>query len=146
MYRHITIYKWQMANGKWQVTSSKLQVTSYKFVNCKPNFVIARSEMTCLRVMHRQAKLSKFTLVGLLHFVRNDTVVLYYSPSLQFPPNCGGNDTIWYIFPNISSSPLTGYYRTSLRNFKKHFYWYNIINLAYKNRTQIKQVFIINMF
>ena len=30
-----------------------------------------RSGTTCLRVMHRQAKQSQFTLVGLLHFVHN---------------------------------------------------------------------------
>jgi hypothetical protein len=63
------------------LSSYKYQVASYKFVNRKlkiREIVIARSETT---------KQSKFTLVGLLHFVRNDTV---YPPSLHFPPACGG--------------------------------------------------------
>jgi len=43
----------------------------------KPINVIARSETTCLRAnTHRQAKYAKFTLMGLLHFVRNDTVYI----------------------------------------------------------------------
>ena len=38
--------------------------------------VIARSETTCLRVMHRQAMQFTFTLVGLLLFFRNDIVYI----------------------------------------------------------------------
>jgi hypothetical protein len=60
----------------------------------KPINAIARSETTCLRVMHRQAKQYKLTLVGLLHFVRNDMV----SPSLQFPPACGGKVKGYFFF------------------------------------------------
>jgi hypothetical protein len=56
-----------------------IPVTSIKFVNCKfrKEIVIARSETTCLLAnTHRQAKQSKSTLVGLLHFVRNDTIYI----------------------------------------------------------------------
>ena len=39
--------------------------------------VIIMSETTCLRGnTHRQAKQSKFTFGGLLHFVRNDTIYI----------------------------------------------------------------------
>ncbi len=45
--------------------------------SAKLEIVITRSETTCLRAnTHRQAKQSKFTFMGLLHFVRNDTVYI----------------------------------------------------------------------
>ena len=67
----------------------------YMFI--KPINVIARSERICLRTKtHRQAKQSKLTLVGLLHFFRNDKV---YSPLPSIPSR------LWresYYMVNIS--------------------------------------------
>jgi len=63
--------------------------------------VTERNETTCLRVMHRQAKQSKFTLVRLLHIVRNDTI--YLPPPFSSLPRWGGKVKGYF---SLSSSPL----------------------------------------
>jgi hypothetical protein len=46
--------------------------------------------------MHRQAKQSKFTLIGLLHFLRN--YISYFPPPFYSLPPVGGKVTIRYIY------------------------------------------------
>jgi len=85
---------------------NEINVVNY---SANPKIVIVRSETTCLHVMHRQANKSIFTPVGLLHFLRNDTL---YSPLPSIPSRQWEGKLLYdryfpILFPRLMLPPFS---------------------------------------